>query len=73
MTVFALAISVLVAIRLREHLPGHVDLDVGLRDGVHILAAKAVGPAVLVAAAFWLAWFAAGSVVLPERMVCVRP
>lgn len=57
---YALALAVLVGVRLRVHLPGYRELHVWLIENVHVLAAQAVGPLVLVAAAIALARFAAG-------------
>ncbi|MFN3243030.1 MAG: type II CAAX prenyl endopeptidase Rce1 family protein [Planctomycetota bacterium] len=58
---FALALVVLVANRLRGDIPGYRDLHIWLLTEVHVLAAQAVGPLILVVASLLLARFAAGA------------
>lgn len=58
---FALALVVLVANRLRGDIPGYRDLHIWLVRDVHVLAAQAVGPLILVVASLLLARFAAGA------------
>ena len=57
---FVLALAVLVAVRMRGDIPGYGDLHIWLIGNVHLLAARVVGPLLLVGASLLLTRFAAG-------------